>query len=46
MVHEHLNDLAVLNISKDVIEDIPSCNQKLIEFFASQQNQRGQFPYM
>jgi hypothetical protein len=34
MAQEHLNDLAVLNMHKDVIADTPRCNQKVIELFA------------
>jgi hypothetical protein len=37
--------LAVLSIYKDVTADTPRFNQKVIELFASQKDQRGQFLY-
>jgi hypothetical protein len=35
--------LAVLSIHKDVIADTSRFNQKVIEFFASQKNEEGNF---
>jgi hypothetical protein len=45
MGEECLNALAVLGIHKDVISDTPRINQKVVELFESQKNQRGQFLY-
>lgn len=45
MGQERLNALSVLSIHKEMVAEIPSFNQRVIDLFASQKNRRAHFLY-